>query len=185
MKFRSRQRDPLHDWIFTAALPWWAAHGVDRARGGYVEQMTMQGRDAGAPFKRTRVTARQIYVFSHAHLLGFEPGAGAARHGVEFLVSRTWNGPDRGFARRLTRDGQPLDPTPDLYDLAFVLFAFAWFHRATGEASARDWMHRTLDFIEAHRRRGLPSRAAAPGLAPAEPAHAPDRGLSGRFRGDR
>jgi N-acylglucosamine 2-epimerase/mannose-6-phosphate isomerase len=150
MKFRSSQRGALHDWMFAAALPWWAAHGLDRTRGGYVEQMTLEGRDAGVPFKRTRVTARQIYVFSHAHLLGFEPGAGAARHGVEFLVSRTWNGPDRGFVRRLSRDGDPLDPTPDLYDLAFVLFAFAWFHKATGEA--RDWMHRTLDFILTHLR---------------------------------
>jgi N-acylglucosamine 2-epimerase/mannose-6-phosphate isomerase len=152
MKFRSSQRGALHDWMFAAALPWWAAHGLDRARGGYVEQMTMQGRDAGLPFKRTRVTARQIYVFSHAHLLGFEPGLSAARHGVEFLVQRSWNGPERGFARRLSREGELLDPTPDLYDLAFVLFAFAWFHRATGEGLVRDWMHRTLDFIETHLR---------------------------------
>jgi N-acylglucosamine 2-epimerase/mannose-6-phosphate isomerase len=138
--------------MFEAALPWWAESGLDRARGGYVEQMTMQGRDAGVPFKRTRVTARQIYVFSHAYLLGFQPGAGLARHGIDFLVSKTWSGPERGFARRLTREGGALDPTPDLYDLAFVLFAFAWFHKATGDAAARDWMHRTIDFIDTHMR---------------------------------
>ena len=27
-------RDTIHDWMFNAALPWWAANGVDRANGG-------------------------------------------------------------------------------------------------------------------------------------------------------
>ncbi len=145
-------RDTIHRWMFQAALPWWAANGIDRANGGYVEQMTMDGRDAAVAFKRTRVTARQIYVFSHGYGLGFARGADLARHGVDFLVSKTWQGPERGFARRLTRDGRPLDPTPELYDNAFARVALAWFHRATGDRTARDWMHRTLDFIETHMR---------------------------------
>ena len=145
-------RDTFHRWMFQSALPWWAANGVDRANGGYVEQMTMDGHDAAIAFKRTRVTARQIYVFSHGYTLGFEKGSDLARHGVDFLVSKTWLGPDKGFARRLTREGALLDPTPDLYDLAFVLFAFSWFHMATKDRTARDWMHRTLDFIEGHLR---------------------------------
>jgi mannose/cellobiose epimerase-like protein (N-acyl-D-glucosamine 2-epimerase family) len=33
-----------------------------------------------------------------------------------------------------------------------VLFGLSWFHRATGDRTARDWMHRTLDFIETHMR---------------------------------
>src|SRR5262249_11892631 len=55
-------------------------------------------------------------------------------------------------ARKLTRDGAVLDATPDLYDLAFVLFAFAWHARASGSQASRDWLHRTLDFIETHMR---------------------------------
>ncbi len=147
-----RYRDAIHRWMFEAALPWWAEYGLDRVHGGYVEQMTLDGRDAAAAFKRTRVTARQIYVFSHAHVLGFSQGAELARHGFDFLATKTWNGSDKGFARRLTRQGAPLDPTPDLYDIAFCLFAFAWFHKATGDQSARDWLHRTLDFAETHMR---------------------------------
>lgn len=147
-----RHRDAIARWMFDAALPWWAANGLDRRDGGYVEHMTLDGRDGRAAFKRTRVTARQIYVFSHAHVLGFTDGAALARHGFEFLTQRTWNGPERGFARRLSRTGDALDPTPDLYDHAFCLYAFAWFHRATGDPAARDWMHRTLDFVEQHMR---------------------------------
>lgn len=143
-----RHRDAVEHWMFRAALPWWAAHGLDRRHGGYVEHMTLDGHDGAAPFKRTRVTARQIYVFSHAHVLGFRDGAELARHGADFLTTRTWNGPERGFARLLTRNGGELDPTPDLYDHAFCLHAFAWLYQATGDPAARDWMHRTLDFVE-------------------------------------
>lgn len=78
--------------MFNDALPWWAANGVDRKDGGYVEQVTSAGVDAGIAFKRTRVTARQIYVFSHGHMLGFAPGLELAQHGVDYLVSKTWLG---------------------------------------------------------------------------------------------
>lgn len=142
----------IRNWMFDVALPWWAANGVDRQHGGYVEQVTPDGRDAGIAFKRARVTARQIYVFSHAYMLGFAPGLELARHGVDYLTTKMWGGPDKGFTRRLTREGAILDHTPDLYDHAFVLFAFAWHHKATGDAASRDWMHRTLDYIEAHLR---------------------------------
>jgi N-acylglucosamine 2-epimerase/mannose-6-phosphate isomerase len=145
-------RDAIRKWMFGAALPWWAANGLDLTHGGYVEQMTLDGRDAAVPFKRTRVTARQIYVFSHGYMLGFNRAVDLAGHGVDFLISRTWLGPDKGFAKLLTREGKQLDGTPDLYDLAFVLFAFSWFHKATSDQTARDWMHRTLDFIETHLR---------------------------------
>jgi mannose/cellobiose epimerase-like protein (N-acyl-D-glucosamine 2-epimerase family) len=142
--------------MFNAALPWWAANGVDREDGGYVEQVTPEGVDAGIAFKRTRVTARQIYVFSHAHMLGFAPGLDLAQDGVDYLAAKDVARPGQGFARKLTREGALLDPTPDLYDHAFVLFALAWHHKATGDvAASRDWMHRTLDYIETHLRSAM------------------------------
>ena len=60
----------VRHWMFEQALPFWAEHGVDRMYGGYVEQLTLDGSDAAVDFKRVRVVARQIYVFSHAALLG-------------------------------------------------------------------------------------------------------------------
>jgi N-acylglucosamine 2-epimerase/mannose-6-phosphate isomerase len=142
----------IRNWLFETTLPWWAEHGVDREHGGFVEQITPQGQDAGIAFKRTRVTARQIYVFAHGYALGYSPGRDIAKSGFTYLTDRTWLGADKGFARRLTRAGEPLDLTPDLYDHAFVLFALAWFHKVNGDATSRDWMHRTLDYIEGHLR---------------------------------
>ena len=50
----------IRSWMFDKALSFWASHGLDAANGGYVEQLTLDGRDAEVGFKRTRVTARQI-----------------------------------------------------------------------------------------------------------------------------
>jgi mannose/cellobiose epimerase-like protein (N-acyl-D-glucosamine 2-epimerase family) len=141
-------REQIRSWMFDHALPFWAANGVDTVNGGFVEQLTLDGRDAGASFKRTRVTARQTYVFSQARLLGWSDAGGTALNGMDFLINRTWQGTSGGFARTVSRTGDVLDPTPDLYDHAFVLFAFAWRHRAEGDSLSRDWMHRTLDLIE-------------------------------------
>jgi mannose/cellobiose epimerase-like protein (N-acyl-D-glucosamine 2-epimerase family) len=138
--------------MFDKALPFWAANGIDTVHGGVVEQLTLDGRDAGAAFKRTRVAARQVYAFSHARLLGWDGSVDIARSGVDFLINQTWQGSDGGFARLMTREGRVLDPTPDLYDHAFVLCAFAWRYRTERDRLSYDWMHRTLDFIETHLR---------------------------------
>ena len=72
-------RETIRSWMFDQALPFWAAHGLDADNGGYVEQLTLDGADAGVAFKRTRVAARQIYVFSHAAVMGWKAGL-ASRH---------------------------------------------------------------------------------------------------------
>lgn len=147
-----RTREAIRFWLFDQALPFWAAHGLDHAHGGYIEQLTLDGGDAAVDFKRTRVACRQVYVFSHAAIMGWSAGNKLAEPGLAHLIERAWQGPDKGFARLTTRDGGVLDPTPDLYDLAFVLFAFAWRHRALKDELSLAWMHRTLDFIEEHMR---------------------------------
>lgn len=138
-------------WLVDKALPFWSTRGIDTHVGGYVEQIDFDGRDRQAAFKRVRVIGRQIYVFSHASLLGWQ-GIAQARHGYEFLIDHAWLGPERGWARQLDRDGSVRDPTPDLYDLAFVLFALGWFYRASGDPGARVCAIRTFDFINSHMR---------------------------------
>lgn len=123
-------------------------HGVDREFGGFVEDMPLRRGGGDADFKRTRVACRQIYVFAHASMLGWNDGAELVRHGLTYLTEKVWNGSDAGFARSLTREGGELDSTPDLYDHAFALFAFSWAYRATQERDCLDWAHKTLDFVE-------------------------------------
>ncbi|HWW28243.1 MAG TPA: AGE family epimerase/isomerase [Caulobacter sp.] len=139
-------------WLFDEALPFWGEAGIDRVDGGYVEQLDFEGQDAGVDFKRVRVVCRQIYVFSHASTLGWAPGLELARHGYEFLTRNAWLGAEGGWARVLTRQGEVRDTTPDLYDIAFAMFALGWYGRASGEAAPKVLAMQTLDFLEANMR---------------------------------
>lgn len=141
----------IRRWTFDRALPFWIEHGLDREDGGYVELLD-ENRQASADYKRTRVLARQLYVFSHAAMMGFADGAQASDHGYEFFIEKAWLGPDDGWARRLSREGEVLDKTPDLYDLAFALYGLGWRSRMTGDRHPLDLAHQTLDFID-HRMR--------------------------------
>ena len=140
--------EAVRHWMFEEALPFWAQQGVDRVFGGYVEQLRLDGSDAAVDFKRVRVICRQIYVFSHAALLGRSDGGDLAQHGYEYLIEKAWQGPDRGWARLLDRQGRLNDTTADLYDHAFVLFALGWYFRLTKDADVLRWVRRTLDFMD-------------------------------------
>ena len=138
----------VRTWLFDQALPFWAEAGVDRRHGGFVEELDKGGGVSDTAFKRVRVVCRQTYVFSHAAALGWAPGRALSDLGYAYLLERAWLGSDRGWARVLTREGAVLDPTPDLYDIAFVLFALAWRYRLTGDAEVLQWIDQSLDFIE-------------------------------------
>ena len=134
-------------WMLEKALPFWAFAGRDEPGFGFVEHLDLSARPAAVPYKRVRVQARQIYVFAHADILGWPGGRDAARDGYEFLI-RYARGADGSWARVLGRRGGVLDPTADLYDMAFVLLALAWYARATGSSEAVDHAHRTIDWIQ-------------------------------------
>ncbi|MBJ7328686.1 MAG: AGE family epimerase/isomerase [Solirubrobacteraceae bacterium] len=133
-------------WVFDQALPVWSEVGVDGDLG-FVEHLTLDGAPAEVGYKRLRVQARQVYVFSHASLLGFAPGLETARGGWSFMRAHGWMS-EGGWARRLGREGGVLDDTLDLYDQAFALLAIAWWVRASGETEAIDLADATLDAID-------------------------------------
>jgi mannose/cellobiose epimerase-like protein (N-acyl-D-glucosamine 2-epimerase family) len=137
----------LSDWLATTLLPGWLDRVYDPARPGFVEWVEPDGSPLGGDARSALVTARLVYVFSHAHLLGVPGALAAARHGMSFLWE-VCRGPDGRFRYRCTVSGEALDPRSDLYDLAFVLFALGWFARATGEREAIERAEAVMAFIE-------------------------------------
>jgi mannose/cellobiose epimerase-like protein (N-acyl-D-glucosamine 2-epimerase family) len=135
----ARNPERVRAWLADTALPFWAGAGVDGTQG-FAERLRWDGSpDLGAP-KRLRVQARQVYVFSHAHMLGLMPGADrVAGQGYEFVTRHGFpDGIAGGAVHALSRDGQVVDARRDTYDHAFLLFAWSWFHRATGRADVRE-----------------------------------------------
>lgn len=134
----------VRSWLFDFALPLWSRIGVDYEDGGFVEHLASDAAPAAVSYKRVRAQCRQIYVFSHADLLGFKGARPIADHGWRFLNQHAQRG-DGVWVRRLSKGGAVIDATCDAYDMAFVLFAHAWRYRVTGDEVC---VHQALAAVE-------------------------------------
>ena len=143
--------DEIRRWTFDVALPFWGDAGYDLQSRRFVEKLDYSGKPIDTGYHRTRVIGRQTYVFSHAAILGWDRGLSLSAEGARQL-DELYLGPDKGWPRTTGPNGDILDDTPDLYDLAFVLFGYAWRHKAARDEASRAGMHRAMDFIEAHLR---------------------------------
>jgi mannose-6-phosphate isomerase len=165
LKAASRQATA---WLYETALPLWLEHGVDRRRGGFYEALSHHDLNPVHDYKRLRVLSRQIYVFSQGAQRGVPDAGAAVEHGLDFLLNRARH-PDGGFISRLDLDGEGLDQTRDLYDLAFVLFALAHAYRLTRDGRLKAEALALLDFIQTS------MRHPAGGYVEALPPRAPRR----------
>lgn len=147
---KSASEPPSKAWLREILIPAWIARAVRPGRAGFVEMFDPAdpARDFG-PVRTTLVTARLTYVFSHAHLLDPQSEAlAAARHGFAFLRDVCREGGQGRFLHSVREDGTPVDARTDLYDLAFVLFAMAWYYRATQDDQALAIADEVIGFIE-------------------------------------
>ena len=147
----STTQNRVRDWLFGQALPLWAEAGTD-AEGRFFEKLDFDGRPIIGVPRRMRVQARQVYVFAEAAALGWPEkengGEAVARRGLDALIAACRRD-DGLWVRALDDAGAVIDPTPDLYDLAFVLFALAAAHRVLKDERARPLALETLAAIEA------------------------------------
>lgn len=116
-------------WLNTNALPLWWSLGADHARGGFHESLDQTGVAVRAP-RRSRVQARQVFVYASAGMAGWPgPWRGAADHGLRYLLDN-YRRDDGLFDVRVGPDGETLDTPINLYDQAFALLALATMFRA-------------------------------------------------------
>lgn len=147
MSFDGVAANRVRNWLFGQALPLWAKAGID-AGGRFYERLDFDGRPVTNVPRRTRVQARQVYVFAEAAALGWTEGEHVARAGLDALIRD--NRREDGLWARATDDaGAIIDAAPDLYDLAFVLFALAAAHRVLKDARALPLALETLAAIQA------------------------------------
>lgn len=99
------------------------------------ERFDWNGRAIDPGYRRVRVIARQLYVLCQAALDGNQVAASLAAPVAETLMTEAF-GSNGQFVSRLSREGEILDATPDLYDIAFGLFAMAWWYRLSGDDKA-------------------------------------------------
>jgi mannose/cellobiose epimerase-like protein (N-acyl-D-glucosamine 2-epimerase family) len=125
-------RDQLKGWLFDDALPLWWKAGADHVSGGFFEKLTLDGAPVKAP-RRTRVVARQIYVYAQAGRMGWTgPWRAAVDHGLAALLGPL-SRPDGLFRFSVDEQGAPVDDSAQPYEQAFGLLALSAAAQALGE----------------------------------------------------
>lgn len=139
------------EWITGSALPTWSTVGFDAAAGRFRERLDRTGAPVDVPH-RSMVQARQIYVFAHAHQLGwFADGGRLAEVAMASLVRDfgVVSAREASFAFSIDGRGGTVSEVRDAYAHAFVLFAIAWLYRVTGDAALLHLADQTNAFIKA------------------------------------
>ena len=138
-------QDRLRHWLFDQSLPLWAKAGQDD-QGRFYEKLDLSGQPVTGLARRTRLQARQTFVFTEALAMDWQEAEPLARSGFEALIA-SYGRPDGLWVRALDDAGRVHDDTPDLYDLAFVLYALAAAHRVLKDERALPLALSTLDAI--------------------------------------
>lgn len=135
-------------WLKEQALPLWLEAGFDADAGLFEESLNFDASPVRPGFTRLRVQARQAFAVSTGVLAGLVPGGALDKVGrvLHTLQNNAWAD---GFASRLTPKGEIAEPFFDAYDNAFMLLAFAWWHRATGDPAAIEWADKILAAFDA------------------------------------
>lgn len=144
--------DAYATWIRASALPTWSTRGFDPVGARFRERLDAQGAPIDVPH-RSMVQARQIYVYAHAHQLGwFDDGGRLAEIAAASLLRDFGqaSGGEASFAFSIDGRGGVASPVRDAYAHAFVLFALAWLYRVNGDARLLRWVDETNAFIKAH-----------------------------------
>ncbi|WP_175943030.1 AGE family epimerase/isomerase [Burkholderia pyrrocinia] len=139
----SAQAAQLRHHFEHVALPIWRGSGFD-----HTLQLPFEAVDPAthAPLPVTRyramACARQLFVFAQA---------GDAAHAAtlfDSLCSRFRDARHGGWIYSVDAQGAPLDTTKDLYTHAFIVFACAAWHAASGDTAARTVAEETAALIQ-------------------------------------
>jgi mannose/cellobiose epimerase-like protein (N-acyl-D-glucosamine 2-epimerase family) len=125
----------LRRWVVDQALPLWGEVGFDSRRGAFVERLSFEGAPHLSTPRRAMVQGRQIYVFSHAAMLGWWPqGKTIALEAAHRLIDR-YHGVDGapGWVFAVDPDGAVRDSKRDFYAHAFALYGLAWAYKLEPE----------------------------------------------------
>jgi mannose-6-phosphate isomerase len=135
-------------------LPFLIERGWDWRRGGLIEHVSPDGDDAGTPYRRVMVHARQLYVY--ATWAARTDDADLAAHAdriFAYMIERFWDHERGGWIENVDLEGTPSGFDKDLYAHAFALFALGAYARALGRSEARGWLDHTFETLEARFRR--------------------------------
>ncbi|MCI1243585.1 MAG: AGE family epimerase/isomerase [Acetobacter fabarum] len=140
---------PWAAWLAHQALPLWSSAGYDPTRHLYHERLAFDATPLPLPHLRLMVQARQIATFCQARLDGVFNAADNALHALATVQARYWQADGQpGWVFAIGPDGRPSSTVRDLYAHAFILFAYAWAYRLSGEPALLAVAQKTVLEVE-------------------------------------
>lgn len=135
------------DWLNESCWPLWASAGAD-PRGGFREKLSLQGAPVDTVSTRTRVQARQIYVYCAAARAGWPGAEQRVDSGLNALLCARRS--DGLYALTLMPGQGIVDDGADLYDQAFALFALSHAYGVLQRAEIRDAAYSLHTALQTH-----------------------------------
>ena len=108
-------------------LPFWISQIINEKKGGYLTHFDKKGNDTGEDEKSLIAQTRCLYTLSSAHREGYGNGklAEMAKHGVDFLLSKTWDNKHGGFYWMLDQKGNLKINQKIIYDHCFAIYSLS------------------------------------------------------------
>lgn len=144
-------REKVKDWLWTA-FDVWAEKGWDSERGGFVEQLDMDGNPDREALRRVRVQARQVFSFAKAIELGWprpEIARSLIEDGLKYIDARLRH-IEGGFVHLFEPNGNITDDRRDLYDHAFMILAGSAAYRVIDSELGLKIADDAIAYIETH-----------------------------------
>ncbi|MFT6992836.1 MAG: mannose-6-phosphate isomerase [Paraglaciecola sp.] len=140
----------LEQWMTKKALPLWSTVGINPDNASVYERLNELGQPDSSANLRTRVQARQIFVFASAQSMGWMENALPCVAGIDgFLNQHAKQSKDEaGFAHLLSHDGKIIDAKKDAYDFAFYILACAYRYKVFHDLNALDQANKLVSHIE-------------------------------------
>ena len=140
----------LEQWMTTKALPLWSTVGINPSNASVYERLNASGNPDTSANLRTRVQARQIFVFASAQSMGWMENTLPLVAGIDgFLNQYAKQGQtEAGFVHLLSHEGTVIDGKKDAYDFAFYILACAYRYKVFHDLNALDQANKLVNHIE-------------------------------------
>jgi mannobiose 2-epimerase len=142
--------DAVQTELTSDIIPFWLRHSLDEKRGGFIARMSHDlVVDPAAP-KGLILNARILWSFSAFHRrLGDRACLAAAERARAYIEEHFWDTDHGGAYWMVDGHGRPLDTKKKAYGQAFLIYALAEHHRATGSAAALTRAQELFELLEA------------------------------------
>ncbi|WP_461051283.1 AGE family epimerase/isomerase [Spirosoma arcticum] len=135
----------------TRILDFWATYSLDHQGGGFIGRMNNDGHVATDAPKGGVLNARILWTFSAAYRHTRNPAYRTmADRAYDYLRTHFLDEAYGGVYWSVDAQGRPLGTRKQIYGLAFALYGFSEYYRATANPAALETAIALFDWIEKH-----------------------------------